>query len=65
MSIVDASDIRNSKLLSKMFVPVCDSIAVKGNYVFYGGHNDGVWVVNVNDPSNPILIKNREYGPDN
>lgn len=48
-----------------MFVPVCDSIAVKGNYVFYGGHNDGVWVVNVNDPSNPILIKNREYGPDN
>jgi hypothetical protein len=61
-AIVDATDINNPTLLAKLPVPTCDSIAVKGNYAFYGGHNDGVWVVDISDPSNPqekILIKNK------
>ncbi len=61
-AIVDVTDIQNPTLLAKIPVPTCDSIAVNGNYAFYGGHNDGVWVVDVSNPSNPhevILIKNK------
>ncbi|WP_202320072.1 DNRLRE domain-containing protein [Archaeoglobus neptunius] len=61
-AIVNVTDIHNPTLLARLPVPTCDSIAVKGNYAFYGGHNDGVWVVDISDPSHPqekILIKNK------
>jgi len=51
--IVNVTDIQYPELLSRMPVPVGDSIKVKGNYAFIGAHNGGGWVVDVSDPSNP------------
>ncbi|RLG54024.1 MAG: hypothetical protein DRN95_09020, partial [Candidatus Hydrothermarchaeota archaeon] len=52
-AIINVSDIENPEILSTMPVPLGDSVEVKGNYMFIGSHNEGVWVIDVGDPSNP------------
>jgi len=56
--IINVTDIEQPKLMTWpwMPVPVGDSIKVKGNYAFIGGHNAAVWVLNVSDPANPKPI---------
>jgi len=54
--IINATDFQNPELLSHMPVPLGDSVEVKGNYMFIGSHNDGAWVVDVSEPSNPHWI---------
>ncbi|RLE40270.1 hypothetical protein DRJ16_07300, partial [Candidatus Woesearchaeota archaeon] len=55
-AIINATDFQNPELLSHMPVPLGDSVKVKGNYMFIGSHNDGAWVVDVSDPSNPYWV---------
>ena len=54
--IINATNFQNPELLSHIPVPLGDSVEVKGNYMFIGSHNDGAWVVDVSDPSNPHWI---------
>ena len=34
-------------------MPGAESLAVRDNYLYIGGHNDGVWVVDISNPAQP------------
>ena len=55
-AIIDVTDIKNPKFLSHMPVPLGDSVKVKGNYMYIGSHNHGIWVVDVSKPEKPKWI---------